>query len=137
MMRILADTDVVLDLLLDRAPFVEAAARLWELQEQGRLEIHISAITPLNVYYIARRLRGAGPARQAVEALLSCCHVCPVTPAVLTEALTLRLSDYEDAVQCVSASASSLSAIVTRNGKDFQGAPMPVYTPQEIPEHLP
>jgi predicted nucleic acid-binding protein len=51
MKRVLLDTNVVLDFLLDRAPFAEAAAEVWEANRQGRIEIYVSAITPVNVFY--------------------------------------------------------------------------------------
>jgi predicted nucleic acid-binding protein len=66
MMRILLDTDVVLDYLLDRAPFAAPASAIWQASEQGRLEIFVSAITPINVFYIA--LRGIGRSALATEA---------------------------------------------------------------------
>jgi predicted nucleic acid-binding protein len=75
-MRVLLDTDVILDLLLDRAGFVEHAAALWEAHEQGRLEAYISVITPVNVFYIARKLKGAETARQAVVELLAALGYC-------------------------------------------------------------
>lgn len=53
-MRVLFDTDVILDVLLDRPGFAEPATAPWEASEQGRLDGHISAITPVNVFYIAR-----------------------------------------------------------------------------------
>jgi len=49
-MRVLLDTNVVLDFLLDRPPFAEAAAYLWQANEEGRIEAHISVITPVNVF---------------------------------------------------------------------------------------
>jgi len=114
-MRVLLDTDVVLDLLLDRPGFADHAAAIWEANEQGRLEAHVSAITPVNVYYIARKLKGAEKARQAVAELLSALRVCPLDRTALQAALSLPLTDYEDAVQLASAIASQLDAIITRN----------------------
>jgi predicted nucleic acid-binding protein len=63
MMRILLDTDVVLDYLLDRAPFAAAASDIWQASEQGKLENFVSAITPINVFYIARKRKGETVAR--------------------------------------------------------------------------
>ncbi len=67
-MRVLLDTNVVLDFLLDRPPFAEAAAYLWQANEEGRIEAYVSVITPVNVFYIARKLKGAPVAKQLVEA---------------------------------------------------------------------
>ncbi|HWX43130.1 MAG TPA: PIN domain-containing protein [Blastocatellia bacterium] len=98
-MRVLLDTDVVLDVLLDRAGFVEAATALWEANEQGRIEAYISAITPVNVFYIARKLKGRETARRVAVDLLQVFKVCPLDHPALEAAQALPLSDFEDAVQ--------------------------------------
>jgi predicted nucleic acid-binding protein len=69
--RVLLDTNVVLDFLLDRAPFADAAEALWQANDDGRIEAYVSAITPVNVFYIARKLKGLETARQLVETLVS------------------------------------------------------------------
>lgn len=51
MTRVLLDTNVVLDFLLDRAPFADAAAALWQANDDGRIEAYVSVITPVNVFY--------------------------------------------------------------------------------------
>ncbi|MEN3331840.1 MAG: hypothetical protein V7641_1205 [Blastocatellia bacterium] len=131
-MRVLLDTDVILDLLLERAGFVEHAAALWEAHEQGRLEAYISVITPVNVFYIARKLKGADTARQAVVELLAALRICPLDQATLEMALTLPFSDYEDAVQLASAIANHLDVLITRNLEDYKNAALPVFSPSEF-----
>ena len=131
-MRVLLDTDVILDLLLDRTGFVESAAALWEAHEQGRLEAYISGITPINVFYIARKLKGAEIARRAVIELLATLRICPLDQAALETALTLPLNDYEDAVQLASAMANRLDALITRNLEDYKNATLPVFSPPEF-----
>ncbi len=136
MRRVLLDTNVVLDFLLDRAPFADAATALWQANEDGRLEVYVSVITPVNVFYIARKLKGAQAARQMVESLLSACHVCAPDRDLLLVALALPLKDYEDAVQVVSAQAENLEALVTRDPADFEGVNFPVLSPVACREQL-
>jgi predicted nucleic acid-binding protein len=131
-MRVLLDTDVILDLLLDRAEFAEYAAALWKAHEQGRLEAYVSAITPVNVFYIARQLKGTETARRAVIELLATLRVCPLDQAALEKALTLPFSDYEDAAQLASALANRLDALITRNLEDYKNAALPVFSPSEF-----
>lgn len=131
-MRVLLDTDVVLDLYLDREPFAEQAEKIWQANERGVFAGYVAAITPVNLFYIARKLRGAATARQAVTALLAALRVCPVDLGALKEALALPFKDYEDAVQHASAEASGLDAIVTRNGEDYAGARLAVMSPVEF-----
>lgn len=131
-MRVLLDTNVVLDFLLDREPFAEAATEIWEANRQRRIEAYVSAITPVNIFYIARKLRGVEVARRIVEGLLNECRIAMVDRAVLQDAMTFSVKDYEDAVQLASAMRSRLDAIVTRNPKDYPSAPLLVLSPSDL-----
>ncbi|MBE2232256.1 MAG: PIN domain-containing protein [Anaerolinea sp.] len=137
MIRVLLDTNVVLDFLMDRAPFADAAAAVWEANRKGQIETHVSAITPVNVFYIARKLKGMEEARKAVEGLLAECRVAQIDLDVLQDALTLPFQDYEDAVQLASAVYSRLDFLVTRDPKDYTKASLPVLSPSALLTHLP
>jgi predicted nucleic acid-binding protein len=131
-MRALLDTDVVLDALLRRAQFVVDSYALWQACAAGRLEGWISAITPVNVFYIARKQVGADQARQHVADLLTAFQVLPIDAAALRAAQSLPMADFEDAVQAATAAAAAgLDALITRNTKDYAGAPLPILTPAE------
>ncbi|MBP9500703.1 MAG: PIN domain-containing protein [Candidatus Promineofilum sp.] len=137
-MRVLLDTDVILDLLLDRAPFADAAAALWLAHEREQLNAYIAAITPINLFYIARKLRDEETARKAIIELLAALNVCAIDQETLHSALLLPFRDYEDAVQHAAANTAGLDAIITRNTKDFSAATLPVFTPSEfIQQYLP
>lgn len=135
-MRVLLDTNVVLDHLLEREPFVETASRLLELNAQGIFDGYISSITPVNVFYIARKTMAHDKLRHALSDLLLAVRVCPLTHAILNEALALPFTDYEDAVQHASATASKLDAIVTRNLDDYRNATLLVLSPTELLNQL-
>jgi predicted nucleic acid-binding protein len=135
-MRILLDTDVVLAVILARAPFAKHAAELLDLSESGMFEAYISAITPLNVFYIARKAKPVRDLREAIQALLQKVGVCAIDKSILTSAFALRFVDYEDAVQHSSATAAGLDAIVTRNLHDYKYATLPVFTPDDFLQHL-
>lgn len=135
-MRVLPDTDVVLDLVLARAPFAEAAAELFDFGEQGLFEAFISGITPTNVFYVARKAKSSTDLRQAMRQLLQAVRVCPLDHSVLTSAIALPFGDYEDAVQHASATAGGLDAIVTRNLDDYKNAALPVFSPTDFLNRL-
>ncbi len=137
-MRVLLDTNVIVDLFLDRAPFADAAAALWQAQEQERISAYVAAITPINLFYIARKLRDEKTARQAVVELLAALNVCTLDRRALNSALSLPFRDYEDAVQHAAAAAAGLEAIITRNVKDYAAATLPIYPPDAfIQQYLP
>jgi predicted nucleic acid-binding protein len=135
--RALLDTNVILDLLLDRAPFAEPAAALWQANRDGRFTGFVSAITPPTLYYIGRRHQGAAVARRGIAEVLAALRVCPVDEAVLTAALRLPMADFEDAVQYASAEAAGLEAIITRDPAGFTGIALPVLTPAAFLAQLP
>jgi predicted nucleic acid-binding protein len=135
-MRVLLDTDVVLDVMLARVPFAQTSGRLLDLAEQGLFEAYVSSITPLNVFYIARKAKNIGDLRQALKQLLRTVRVCPIDHSTLINAFTLPFTDYEDAVQHAAATASKLDAIVTRNLKDYKNATLPVFSPADFLNQL-
>ena len=69
---------------------------------------------------------------QEVQKLLQLVEICPVNSNILHQALLSPVTDYEDAVQCESAIAENLDAIVTRNTKDFANSPILIYSPTEF-----
>lgn len=128
-MKVLIDTDVIIDFFMNRQPFVVQAAALWQANRSGQFEGFVAAITPINLFYIGRKALGANQARQAVQDLLAEFKVCEVNQSVLESALLLAISDFEDAVQHESASGCGLDTIVTRNLNDYKGATLPVLSP--------
>jgi predicted nucleic acid-binding protein len=130
--RVLFDTDVVLDHLLEREPFVEAAERLLSLVDTGALDGTVCATTVTNIHYLASRTVGVPEAATHVRELLAIFDVACVDRDVLSAACEAGLADYEDAVLYEAARAAGASAIVTRNGKDFARSALPVFTPGEL-----
>ena len=136
MIRALLDTNILLDVLLKREPFVKDAAALWQANKQGLFEGSISAITPVNVFYIARKIKDNATARKIVEELLIVFRVVPIDHLTLQSALALPLKDYEDSVQLASAVAGQLDAIVTRDIYDYAASTIPVFSPADFLSQL-
>jgi predicted nucleic acid-binding protein len=131
-MRVLIDTNVVLDFLQERELFVENAARLFERIDAGEIEGFIAATTITNIYYIVRRAAGRAVAQDAVTQVLSDLNICTVDLEVLEHALALNFEDFEDAVQYACALAYSVDAIVTRDTAGFTNSEVPVVLPEDI-----
>jgi predicted nucleic acid-binding protein len=135
-MRVLLDTDVLLDVLLARAPFSEAAFKLLDMSQQRVFEAYISGISPVNIFYIARKAKGSDELRRALTQLLRTTRVCPLNHSILTDGLTSPIRDYEDAVQHACAVAAGLDAIVTRNLDDYKNATLPIFSPTDFLSHI-
>jgi predicted nucleic acid-binding protein len=119
-MRILIDTNVVLDFLQNREPFAENAARLFQRIDTGEIEGFIAATTTTNIYYIVRKAAGKAVAQDAIAQILSDLTICTVDLQVLEQALALSFTDSEDAVQYACATIHKVDAIVTCDAPDLQ-----------------
>jgi predicted nucleic acid-binding protein len=131
--RVLVDTNIVLDFLLQREPFSQDAELLFQVIDTGEIVGHVTATTLTDIFYISRRhTRSVEQARQAVLEILTAMMICPVDRVVLESAFNSGLADFEDAVQIFSAVTQGLEAIVTRDAQGFLSSPIPVLSIQEL-----
>jgi predicted nucleic acid-binding protein len=129
--KILLDVNVVLDVLLDRRPFADAASAVWSHIEDGGADGLISAHAVTTIHYLNARAVGSRMAAETTESILSVFGVAAVDERVLRVALDLRWPDFEDAVTAAAASQAQCDALVTRNPADFKRSPVRVLTPVE------
>lgn len=131
-MKVLFDTNVVLDVMLDRYPFSDNAAKLISYVENKQLIGFIAATTITTINYIAEKVIGKKKAITEIEKLLIIFDIAPINKNVLKGALKLEFKDFEDAVLNEAGNQANVEVIVTRNTKDFKKATIPVYTPDEF-----
>ena len=130
-MKVLFDTNVILDVLLDREPFVDAAAYLLSKVERSEMTGFICATTVTTIHYLATKSLGSKAASRHIDSLLSLFVIAPVNRLVLEGAVKLKFKDFEDAVLHESALHAGAKCIVTRNITDFKKSQLPVFEPQE------
>lgn len=130
-MRAVVDTNVVLDLLLDREPWSAAAAQLFSQVESGKLEGYLCATTITTIHYLAAKAVGAQQARREIRKLLALCAVASVDQIVLEMATELEFADFEDAVIHEAARRVNAESIVTRDLAGFKKAAITVLTPEQ------
>lgn len=99
MKRVFIDTNVVLDFLLEREPFVEDAVKLFAKIDASEIIGFIAATTITNIYYIIRKAVGVKVAQDAISQILTDLHICTVDKNILETAVALNFQDFEDAVQ--------------------------------------
>ena len=129
-MKLLIDTNVVLDVLLNRMPFSEDSAKVLRLAAEDEIEEYVSASAVTDIYYIIRRsLKDANAARELLKKLLSILSVAAVTEEDIRKAVELGWTDFEDCVQYSAAVNSQLDLIITRNPADYRDSKLPVMTP--------
>lgn len=131
-MRLLLDTNVLLDVLLARSPHADAAVRILAAVEADVVTGVIGATSVTTVFYLATKAVGVRRAKGHVRTILSLFEVAPVTEAVLARALELGFADFEDAVIHEAARAARCTGIVTRDAQGFKRADLPMYSPTEL-----
>jgi predicted nucleic acid-binding protein len=131
--KVLVDTNVVLDLLLDRTPHAKAAGQIFALIERNVISGYLCATTLTTVHYLAIKVVGRTESLAEVGKLLRLFEVAPVNRAVLQGALeTEGFVDFEDSVLHEAARQVDADALVTRNESDFKKAVLTVYGPNEL-----
>jgi predicted nucleic acid-binding protein len=123
---LLLDLNVILDVILDRAPGAESASAVWAAIETGHGRGMIPAHGVTTIFYVLEKARGAAFARDGVERLLGVFGVVAVNGTVLKRALALGWPDFEDAVCAAAAEENGCEAIVTRDPDGYPDCPLPV-----------
>jgi predicted nucleic acid-binding protein len=135
-LRVLLDTNVVLDLLLRREPWVTEARPLVDAQDAGRVTAYLPTSAITDVFYISRRLVGIEQAFVIVDRCLEDFELLAVDRALAETARRLPGSDFEDNVQIACAQAAMLDLIITRNVAAFRHSPIPAIEPAAIMGYL-
>lgn len=131
-MRVLLDTNVVLDVLLNRETWVNDSATVWRACDEGRIIGHITATTLTDIFYVSRRLADLHVARAAVRTCLDAFEICTVDRDALERAEAMSGDDFEDNLQIACAAIADLDVIVTRNKDDFETASTLALSPSEF-----
>lgn len=129
--RVLVDLNVVLDVLLDRAPHAEASSAFWAAVETGDAEGVLAAHCVTTLHSLAARSRGREFADRCVGGVLGVFSVAPVDALVLRDALGSASPDFEDAVCAAAPRAAGCHFIVTRDARGFRSSALPTLAPAE------
>lgn len=131
-MKILFDTNIILDMLLNRPPYANDAISLVSMVEQNVIQGFLCATTITTIDYLCTKAIGKNLARNAVNQLLELFLIAEVNQTVLKNAVNSAFSDFEDAVIYQAGIYANVNGFVTRNTKDFKFAESPIYNPQEL-----
>jgi predicted nucleic acid-binding protein len=131
-MKALVDTNVLLDVALQRAPFVAGSDGVVRWCEANPGHGFVAWHSVSNIYYMLNKQLGGAAARQFIAGMLGIFEVAETGTAAAKFALRLPLADFEDALQSVAAVAAGADVIVTRDKPDYTGSPIPARTPDEF-----
>ncbi len=136
-MKILVDTNVIIDALTSREPWNESAEKIFLLGANHIVDMYITASSATDIYYLVRKyLHNTQSAKQVMGKLYSLMGILEVTGADCMEAIASPVTDYEDAVVERVAYRKGMDYIVTRNIKDFENSSVKVILPDELIKQL-
>ena len=132
-MKILIDTNVVLDVLFAREPFLSDSITVLHMCDEGFAEGLITVKSLADIHYFLRRqFKSEGRARIALENISSMLTVCDITAEDYAQALAMENDDLEDALLAACARREQCSMIVTRNTRHFKGTGIRTCEPYEF-----
>lgn len=135
-MHVLIDTNVVLDVLLDRPLFVDDAAAILTIPESIAYK-YISASAITDIYYVAyKELHDKQKVKDIIKRLLSVVRIADVSEENILFALESDWNDFEDSVQNAVAESHNFDAIITRNSADFKNSKLNIFPPKDFLEFI-
>lgn len=130
-MKLLIDANILLDVLQNREPHVQASSVVWKLCETEKAKGYVSALTFANLVYIMRKELDPKKIEETLKALSLIFEFADFNVSDLTHAAELEWDDFEDAVQSVTAERVHADYIITRNVRDFAKSKVVAFTPSE------
>ena len=135
-MKVLIDTNIILDVLCKRPAFYEDSAKIFKLCEVKKISGVISALSIPNIMYILRKELDADKTREVLDSLMLIFSVADLKADDLKKAADMRFKDYEDAIQSACATRIKANYIVTRNMKDFSESKVTAINPAELLDRI-
>ena len=126
------DSDIFLDIFLQRDEHYEPASELLSLVDLKKVKAVTTPLVFSNLFYILQKYRSKSVALKALKTLEQIVGVIPVDDRSVRYALDSKFTDFEDALQYFSALKSKVTVIVTRNTKDYKTSDIPVFTAKEF-----
>ena len=131
-MKLLIDTNIVLDVLCNRKGFVENSSKVFKLCETKKFDGYLSAISVPNIAYILRKELSIEKLKSIIVKLNIIFSIIELKTNDLIFATDLDFKDYEDALQSVCAKRIKADFIITRNTKNFKNSPVKAITPEQL-----
>ena len=129
------DTNIVLDVILNRKPFVEDAVKVFRQAEKGQIEAYITASSVTDLVYILKKAYTLTEIKTHLKEMFQFIKITGITPGMITSALDKDAPDFEDAVMMECARQSGMEIIITRNKPDFKNSNVPCLSLEEWAKH--
>jgi predicted nucleic acid-binding protein len=134
--RLFLDTNVVFDLLGEREPFYNSAAKIATLADKGKVNLIVSALSYSTIFYLLSKFEDSEAVKEKLRKFKVISETSDLTNRIIDKGLSSKFSDFEDALQYHCAIKLDCNILITRNEKDFKGSDIPVMTPDEYLKSL-
>ena len=130
-MKVFIDTNIVLDLLLQRRNFLINAEKIFSLAYKGKIVLYFSAVSFVTVtYYLGKHTNK--DIKAVLEDLCKIVKILPFNQRIIENTLHSNFKDIEDGYQYFTAKENNIRIMITRNVKDFLVDDISVVTPEEF-----
>ena len=131
-MKILLDSDILLDFFFNREPYFTYSKEVLDLCEKKKVEGFITPVIFSNVYYLLRKNFSKETCFTFATGLMNVVDIISIDKSVVLKSLQSDFNDFEDALQNFSAESSGLKILLTRNLKDCQKSSLRIMTPENF-----
>lgn len=131
-LKVFIDSDIILDLLAQREPYYEYAAKLFTLVDQRKINAYTSPIIFANIHYILKKLKSNMFALQSLRKIKTMVNVLSIDEKVIEQSLNSDFKDFEDAIQYYTAVNNGIKVILTRNISDYKSSKITVSTSEQF-----
>ena len=135
-MKLFLDTNVLIDLVANRKPWVESMLMIFELANQQKVKLIAADCSFINIVYICRKIVFVDDLYKTLIDLQEYVDVAYVGNEILNQSLRSHWKDFEDCVQSLVAEREQADFIITRNVKDFKEAAIPVLSPSDFLDYF-
>lgn len=132
MRKVFLDTDVILDFLLNREPYIDEITELIERSVMNEMALCVSSLTISNLHYIISRIENKKSANSKVRKILKLLKVENVGQTTVTKAMESEFGDCEDGIQNYCAEEADHKILVTINTRDYRKSKLAIMTPKEF-----
>ncbi|HMA99870.1 MAG TPA: PIN domain-containing protein [Spirochaetota bacterium] len=129
--KIFIDSDVILDVILERQPHFENSQRILAYIENNIFNGYTSSLILSNCFYIINNKKNKDAALKAIRKLRSILTILSFTDKEIGESINSSFTDFEDGIQYFICINNDLPTLITRNIKDFKKSNINIFTPKE------
>lgn len=131
MKKLLLDTNILLDICINRILFIEDSIRVLKFAQNNNEKCFITTNSITDIYYISKKEIGHLQSINFLKSILKIVDLIAIDKVIILKSLENDITDFEDAIQYFSAIENEIDCIITRNKKDFKNSKIPVLTPKE------